>query len=124
MFKRLLEAIKRAAGSGTPVSAAHWDEKNDALHAEIEFKVLVTEDEIDGGYVVECLNLPGCMSQGETIDEAIENIGEAIAGVLASRFERSLRAQAQEAGKLTAYPSEGLTVPLALGGPKKDRVPA
>jgi predicted RNase H-like HicB family nuclease len=123
MFKRLLEAIKRAAGSGTPVSATHWDEENDALHAEIEFRVLVTEDEIDGGYVVECLNLPGCMSQGETIDQAIENIGEAIAGVLATRFERSLRAQAHDAGKLATYPPEGITVPLALGSPK-DRVPA
>lgn len=33
----------------------------------------------EGGYVVECPSLPGCYSQGETLDEAIANIKEAIA---------------------------------------------
>jgi predicted RNase H-like HicB family nuclease len=31
-----------------------------------------------GGYVVSCPALPGCYSQGDTIDEALENIKEAI----------------------------------------------
>lgn len=48
----------------------------------------ITEDELDGGYVVECVNLPGCMSQGETVEEAFANIGEAIGGVLAARDRR------------------------------------
>lgn len=30
------------------------------------------------GYVVECLELPGCLSQGETEAEAIQNIQGAI----------------------------------------------
>ena len=33
----------------------------------------------DGYWVVECPSLPGCISQGKTRDEAIENIKEAIA---------------------------------------------
>ncbi len=57
------------------------------------FSIEVMEDKLDGGYVVQCLNLPGCMSQGETVDEAFDNIGEAIGGVLAARFERNLREQ-------------------------------
>ena len=40
-------------------------------------QVILIPDE-DGGYVVEVPSLPGCFSQGETIDEALENIKEAI----------------------------------------------
>jgi len=32
----------------------------------------------DGYWVAECLSLPGCISQGETKEEAIQNIKEAI----------------------------------------------
>lgn len=32
----------------------------------------------DGFWVVECPSLPGCVSQGKTRDEALENIKEAI----------------------------------------------
>jgi predicted RNase H-like HicB family nuclease len=33
--------------------------------------------EDDGGYTVIIPDLPGCMSQGETLEEAIENINQA-----------------------------------------------
>jgi predicted RNase H-like HicB family nuclease len=33
----------------------------------------------EGGYAVYCPSLPGCVSQGETREEALENIKEAIA---------------------------------------------
>ena len=33
----------------------------------------------DGYWVAECPSLPGCISQGQTREEAIENIREAIA---------------------------------------------
>lgn len=33
----------------------------------------------EGGYTVEVPSLPGCISQGETVDEAVTNIREAIA---------------------------------------------
>lgn len=45
------------------------------------FTVLVHEDET-GGYWGECLELPGCVSQGETLDEMDFNIREAIELVL------------------------------------------
>jgi antitoxin HicB len=31
----------------------------------------------DGGYVAEIKDLPGCLTQGETIEETIQNINEA-----------------------------------------------
>jgi predicted RNase H-like HicB family nuclease len=43
-----------------------------------DFKVLLEPDEEAGGYVVSCPALPGCYTQGNTIEEALENIKEAI----------------------------------------------
>ena len=43
-----------------------------------DFKIMIEPDEESGGYVVTCPSLPGCYSQGDTIDEAIVNIKEAI----------------------------------------------
>ncbi len=42
-----------------------------------DFKVLLEPDET-GGYVAVCPRLPGCYSQGETVEEALQNIEEAI----------------------------------------------
>jgi antitoxin HicB len=35
------------------------------------------EEAPEGGYFIQIKDLPGCMSQGETIEEALENIEEA-----------------------------------------------
>ncbi len=43
-----------------------------------DFKVFIEPDPEAGGYVVVCPSLPGCYSQGDTIDEALDNIKEAI----------------------------------------------
>jgi predicted RNase H-like HicB family nuclease len=42
-----------------------------------ELPVMLTPDE-DGGFVAECPVIPGCISQGDTRDEALANIREAI----------------------------------------------
>ena len=42
-----------------------------------DFKVILEPNET-GGLVVSCPSLPGCYSQGETIQETLENIKEAI----------------------------------------------
>ena len=43
----------------------------------LDFKV-VLEPDPNGGYVISCPTLPGCYSQGDTLDEAMDNIREAI----------------------------------------------
>ena len=43
---------------------------------------VVLEPEVDGGYSVHCPALAGCSSQGDTLEEALSNIKEAILGVL------------------------------------------
>ncbi len=39
---------------------------------------VILEPADEGGYVVSCPALPGCISQGETLEETLENIKEAI----------------------------------------------
>jgi predicted RNase H-like HicB family nuclease len=49
----------------------------------VKYRVLVEQDE-DGVFVAEVPSLPGCVSQGETRAEALENVREAIAVYLES----------------------------------------
>ena len=49
----------------------------------MKYRVYLEQDE-DGVFVVSCPALPGCVSQGRTRSEAIENIREAIEGYLRS----------------------------------------
>ncbi|PYS49614.1 MAG: hypothetical protein DMF68_09460 [Acidobacteria bacterium] len=49
----------------------------------MKYRVLIEQDE-DGVYVAEVPSLPGCISQGRTREEALENIKEAIAVYLES----------------------------------------
>jgi predicted RNase H-like HicB family nuclease len=54
-------------------------------------KFTVTFDrDVDGVWVVECPAIPGCVSQGDTNEQALENIKEAIAACLEVRAERGL----------------------------------
>ena len=46
------------------------------------YTILLTPDAEEGGYVVAVPSLPGCRTQGETLEEAIANAREAIAGWL------------------------------------------
>jgi predicted RNase H-like HicB family nuclease len=43
----------------------------------MKFTVLLEECE-EGGYTVTCPTLPGCISEGDTYEEALENIKDAI----------------------------------------------
>ena len=49
----------------------------------MRYRVLIEQDE-DGVYVAEVPALPGCLSQGKTRGEAIDNIKEAVTAYLES----------------------------------------
>ncbi len=55
--------------------------------ADIEYTVIVHEDE-DGGYWTEVPALPGTGSQGETVEEAVENTRDAISLMVAHLVSR------------------------------------
>lgn len=53
------------------------------------FNVTIDRDE-DGVFVVECPSIPGCVSQGKTKEEALENIKDAITLCLQVRAEKGV----------------------------------
>ncbi len=62
----------------------------------LTFTVALKKEDV-GGYSVRCVELPAAISQGETEQEAISNIREAIELVLE---ELDARAEAQKPDKL------------------------
>jgi predicted RNase H-like HicB family nuclease len=52
------------------------------------YDVILHPDTEDGGFWVECSSLPGCSSQGDTVEEALEMIKDAIKGHLAIQSEK------------------------------------
>lgn len=50
----------------------------------MKFTVAV-EAQPEGGFTVQCIELPGAISQGETVQEALANVQEAIQLVLEVR---------------------------------------
>jgi predicted RNase H-like HicB family nuclease len=55
----------------------------------VKFPVTIYPGE-DGWYIAECPIIPGCISQGETEEEAMDNIKEAIELCLEVRKEEGL----------------------------------
>jgi len=53
------------------------------------FNVTIDRDE-DGVFVVECPSIPGCVSQGKTKEDAVENIKDAIKLCLEVRAEKGM----------------------------------
>ena len=48
----------------------------------MKYQVVIEPDMESGGYVVYCPTLRGCVSEGESIAEALENIKKAMKGYL------------------------------------------
>lgn len=56
---------------------------------DMRFNVTLDRDE-DEIWIVECPSIPGCVSQGQTKQEALENIKDAISACLQVRAERGM----------------------------------
>lgn len=92
--KRIIDALK----SGQFVFSIALGEIMEGLKGEIaelgeerrytvavkgrKYQVVLHPDTEDGGYWIECPSLPGCASQGDTVEEALEMIKDAIEGHL------------------------------------------
>jgi len=46
------------------------------------YKVILEPDIESGGYIAYCPTLRGCVSEGETVEEALKNIKKAIKGYI------------------------------------------
>jgi predicted RNase H-like HicB family nuclease len=58
----------------------------------MKIKVIIYEAE-EGGYWAEVPSLPGCITEGDTYDELIANIKEAVEGCLEVIAERNIESQ-------------------------------
>jgi len=56
----------------------------------LKIKVVVHEAE-EGGYWAEVPAIPGCATQGDTLEELMKNVQEAVEGCLAVEVEESKR---------------------------------
>jgi len=59
-----------------------------------KIKVILHPDLEDGGYWIECPELPGCSSQGDSVEEALDMIRDAIKGHL--EVEEELKKEASQ----------------------------
>jgi len=84
LVQTVFQALRRA------IRAFETRRDDDEASATWHLTVLTERDEIDGGWIAECVDLPGCMSQGETEEEALENLADAIGGVLAVKVQAQL----------------------------------
>jgi len=82
----------------------------------MKFKIICEIDE-EGRYVIECPDLPGCLTEGETLEEALNNINEAILGCLNSRLknakEKFLKKNASIQDKISIYLDTNLVAEYA-----------
>ena len=68
------------------------DKKYEVTVRSKKYSVILHPDREDRGYCIECPTLAGCASQGDTVEEAIEMIKDAIKGHLeAAKDQRKIK---------------------------------
>lgn len=72
----------------------------------MRYPVVVMPDPEDGGFIAECPAIPGCVSEGETIEDAMANIRDAIEGCLAVLREK---------GEPIPQPTDALLATVEVG---------
>jgi len=59
------------------------------------------QEGVDGYIIAECVDIPGCMSQGRTMEEATNNVKDAIAACLQVMLEDRVQGQRGRRRRLT-----------------------
>ena len=67
--------------------------------AKKQFEAMFIEQE-EGGFTVEVPDLPGCISEGDTLEEAQKNIAEAIQLYLETLTERKIPLPNRDSSKI------------------------
>lgn len=84
---------------------------------KIEYPLKVHKAE-EGGFWAEFPDLPGCITEGDTLEETLHNAREALNGWIASRFERNFQVPSSSTLKgrnvYRIEPSPEIYVPLLL----------
>jgi len=70
----------------------------------MKFRVILEPEFESGGYVVSCPSLPGCHSQGDSREEALANIREAIEAYMASLKKHNQPVPAEAEVEVDVHP--------------------
>ena len=68
------------------------------------YPVILTEDKDDGGYVVTCRDLPEAITQGDTIEEALEAAADALDEALSGCINHGRDVPEPSAKKASEHP--------------------
>ena len=71
---------------------------------KLDYLIELTYDKTYKGYVADVVNLFGCMSQGKTKKEALDNVEKAIKAYMAALFPKKTDRVAEFAEKTVATP--------------------
>jgi predicted RNase H-like HicB family nuclease len=77
--------------------------KGEVSSPEMAFTLVFREVPEERVYVAECLELPGCVSEGDTLEEAETNIRDAVRACLSVIFEDCVRNAAKRRSVSTSY---------------------
>jgi predicted RNase H-like HicB family nuclease len=94
VFSIAIEDLVKDLGGKTAQLTA--DREYTVTATKRKFKVILHKDVQDGGYWVECPALKGCSSQGDSVEEALDMIKDAIKGHLEVEEELKKGAFAKE----------------------------
>ena len=63
----------------------------------VRVQVHVEYDETDQAYIASCVDIPGCISYGQTVGEALENLVEAFTGIMNVQLQSRAREAVESA---------------------------
>jgi antitoxin HicB len=100
------------------------NKKDARYYVNLPYKIIIQKDQY-GGFFAEVEELEGCMTQGETYQEAYENILEAMEGWLEVAIEKNIKipepeSESQYSGKFTLRLPKSLHRRLAQNAKKEN----
>lgn len=90
---------------------------------KVQYQAKIIRDR--GSYVVEFPDLPGCLTEGDTVEDALANAREALTGWLAASFDRGFqvpRPRSHRGNHLyPVAPAPYVVIPMALRWLREDQ---
>jgi predicted RNase H-like HicB family nuclease len=77
--------------------------KGEVSSPDMTFTLVFREVPEEKVFIAECLELPGCVSEGDTLEEAETNIRDAVRACLSVIFEDCVRDAARRRSVSTSY---------------------
>lgn len=108
LFGVVRRALNKAEDKRDVVERVDGVEHRGAWTMRIE----VEADQVDGGFIAECPDVPGAIAQGETEKEAVESLIEAINAVVEVKIERFFESVTLDATEGSGHGRARYTVPM------------